>query len=108
LLKDSYSLHEAKCREILSPFETRLKKLNKKLARVGAATEDWAGADTIRASLSQELELVERGESQLKQRRRTIDYYLSNPDKIPQDLRTSPKAATPSDGETKPNENDRA
>jgi hypothetical protein len=87
LLKDSYLLHEGKCREILSPFETRLKTLNKKLVRVGGATEDWAGANAIRSSLAQQLELVERGETQLKQRREAIDYYLTNPDKIPQELR---------------------
>jgi hypothetical protein len=100
LLKDSYLLHEAKCREILSPFETRLKKLNKKLVRVGGATEDWAGANAIRSSLSQELELVERGETQLKQRRLAIDYYLSNPDKIPQELRapTDPSADSANSG----------
>lgn len=61
--------------------------LNKKLGRVSAATEDWAGANTIRSSLAQQLELVERGETHLKQRREAIDYYLTNPDKIPPELR---------------------
>jgi len=84
LLKDSYSLHEAKYREISSTFEVRLKKLNKKLGRVSAATEDWAGADTIRSSLAQELELVEKSEKYIKLKRQDIDYYLSNPEKVPQ------------------------
>lgn len=109
LLKDSYSLHEGKCHEILSSFETKLKTLNKKLTRVSAATEDWAGANAIRASLSQELELVERGETQLKQRREAIDYYLTNPDKIPQELRAwTVESAEVAKSGNKPNENDRA
>ncbi len=101
LLKDSYSLHEGKCREILSPFETKLKRLNKKLVRVGGATEDWAGANAIRSLLSEQLELVERGETQLKQRRQAIEYYLSNPDKIPQELRAPTNQGADSDGPEK-------
>lgn len=109
LLKDSYSLHEGKCREILRPFETRLKKLNKKLGRVSAATEDWAGANAIRSSLSQELELVELGETQLKQRKEAVDYYLTNPDKIPQELRASAAPSTDSSGSgSKPIETERS
>jgi hypothetical protein len=83
--KDSYFLHEAKCSEIFGSFETKLKRLDKKLQSVGAATGDWAGANTIRSSLAQQLDLVERGDTQLKQRRQAIDYYLSNLDKVPKE-----------------------
>ncbi len=109
LLKDSYLLHEGKCREILSPFETKLNTLNKKLGRVSAATEDWAGANTIRSSLTQQLELVEHGETQLKRRREAVDYYLSNPHKIPQELRASAAPSTDSSGSgSKPIETERS
>jgi len=35
---DSYLLHEAKCEEILATFETKFKRLDKKMQRVSAAT----------------------------------------------------------------------
>jgi len=86
--KDSYLLHEAKCSEIFGSFETNLKRLDKKMQSVGAATGDWAGANTIRSSLAEQLDLVGRSKTQLNQRRQVIDLYLSDPNKIPQALQS--------------------
>jgi hypothetical protein len=87
LLKDSYLLHEGRCRQILRPYDAKLKKLRKKLDRVSAVTEDWAGATAIRSLLGQHFELIERSEAQLRERREAIDYYQTNPAKIPDSLR---------------------
>lgn len=85
--KDSYVLHDAKCREILNSLGAKLKTLNKKIQNVAGATGDWAGANAIRSSLGQQLELVEQGETQLKQRIQKTDYFLANPDQIPAEVR---------------------
>jgi hypothetical protein len=85
--KDSYYLHEAKCTDITNSLGPKVEKLTKKMSRVSAATEDWGSENTIRASLTERLQLMQRVETQLKQRRNAVDYYLINPDKIPQELK---------------------
>ena len=97
--KDSYVLHDAKCGEILNSLGAKLKRLYKKIQNVAGATGDWAGANAIRSSLGRQLEVVEQGETQLRQRIQKIDYFLANPDKIPPDLRHATESPTnsPSD-----------
>jgi len=87
--KDSYFLHESKCDEIFGSLETKLKGLDKKMQTVASATGDWAGANTIRASLARQLEWVQRSKTELKRRRQAIDYYSNHPNEIPKDLQSA-------------------
>jgi hypothetical protein len=81
--KDSYFLHQARCEKILRSLGTKLKDLSKKQSRVGGVTEDWASENIIRSALIQRLEAMDRVEQKLKQDVQLIEYYLNNPEKIP-------------------------
>gem|GEM_PF-5393541 len=87
LFQDSYSLHEVKCVEVINLLKHKLKRFNRKSILVRVATEDVESESSIRLVLNQRLQLIEQHEGQLKQQMDTIRYYLSNPDKIPEELR---------------------
>ncbi len=70
------------------------------MTRVSVATEDWGSENTIRASLTERLQLMQRVETQLKQRRQAIDFYLSNPDQIPQELKAASGETSKDDSAT--------
>jgi len=87
LYMDSYLLHDAKCSEIMKTLAPEFTKLNKKMGRVSAATQDRAGANTIQSSINQQLQFLDAGHAQLGQRIQAINYYVANPDKKPQELK---------------------
>lgn len=63
-------------------------ELMKKLGRLSAVTEDRASENTIRWLLTQRVQRVEEAQAQLKQNFQQINYYVSNPEKIPPELRS--------------------
>lgn len=89
LYKDSYSLHDAKCTEIVKLLGAKLKKLNKRLSMLSAASDDRAGENNIRSLLTQRLQSLERNHAQLNQDILSINHYINNPNEIPQELRAS-------------------
>ena len=89
LFFDSYSLHGTKCTELNTILKDKLKRFNRKSGWVRAATEDVQSESNIRQMLIQRLEFIEQSDSRLKQGLEAAKYYLSNPDKIPEELRTA-------------------
>jgi hypothetical protein len=83
LSKDSFLLHQNRCTEVLQLLTPKLKVLTRKQSRVVGVTEDWTSENTIRSYLTRRLEVMDRDDLRLKQEFQQIDYYRSNPDKIP-------------------------
>ncbi len=84
--KDSYFLHDAKCKEVSNALQTKINNLVKQLTRLGAVTEDRASENTIRTLLTQRLQRIQAVENELTRRIQQIIYFANNPDKIPPEL----------------------
>lgn len=91
--RDSLTLHNAKAIELSNPLKIKLQKLNKKLSQVRAVSEDSASENYIRSFLSEKLGTLQKTEAELNAELQPIDFYMRNPDKIPQtDMSTGPDA----------------
>jgi hypothetical protein len=93
--KDSYSLHDEKTTQVLNSLTEKLKKLNKKMSKLLAASEDRANENTIRSLLVQRIQLLQADQAALAQRLRPIDFFINNPTQLAPPLSPTPPDNAP-------------